>query len=398
MAIGFTKKKQSPIAIDFGADSLKLLQIVPTDPPQLVAAGCVVIPEHARSDGTARQAFLTDALRSLLKSQPFRGRRAMLSIPAFQTIMQHLELTTGEHESLDAQVGLQLQQRLNVDPGRMVIRHFPVAQVMRDGQSRQEIICLAARKDAVMRYIELAHKCKLDVIGMHSEPNCILSAFSHVHRRGEDHARALCFVDIGSATTKVVISHGQQMVFAKSIHAAGDQFTRQYAKRHDMSFIDARTQRLLQAQGITEPTPEVSQEQRGASGLSALEAEPGVIRPRGETSVALAPKPVATAPLHPEPSETLDCLIDELKLCLRHHQSLFDDKPIEKLVFLGGEACHTSTCQTIAKAVRTAAQLGDPFARLTRIGKAAKPAGVDLDRPQPGWAVPMGLCFSEANL
>ena len=50
MAFGFTKTKFSPIAIDFGSDSLKLLQIIPTDPPQLVAAASSTIPEHARTD------------------------------------------------------------------------------------------------------------------------------------------------------------------------------------------------------------------------------------------------------------------------------------------------------------------------------------------------------------
>ncbi len=404
MAFGLNKTKQSPIAIDFGADCLKVLQIVPTDPPQLVAVAGAVIPEHARTDANARLAFLAEALRNLLKTQPFRGRRAMLSIPAFQTMIQHLEIATGEHETLDAQVGLQLQQRLNVDPSRMVIRHFPVAQVIRDGQNRQEVICIAARKDAVLRYIDLAHKCKLDVVGMHSEPHCILSAFSHVHRRAGDEERALCFVDIGSATTKVVISHGREMVFAKSIHAAGDQFTRQYAARNEMSFLDARSERIAQAEGVVRAQPEVPQEQRAAAGLSALEAEPGVLGSRGveaQRSVAIAeppPTPTRIGPSRHESDDTLECLVDELQLCMRHHQSLFEGKPVEKLVFLGGEARHTPTCQAIARSVRTAAQLGDPFARLMRVGKTKKPSSVDLEQPQPGWAVPMGLCYSEANL
>ncbi|MEP0763504.1 MAG: hypothetical protein HRF48_12290, partial [Chloroflexota bacterium] len=77
MALGFSKTRYSPIAIDFGADSLKLLQVIPGDPPQMVAAASAAVPPQARTDPEARYAFLGQALRDLLKSQPFKGRRAI---------------------------------------------------------------------------------------------------------------------------------------------------------------------------------------------------------------------------------------------------------------------------------------------------------------------------------
>ncbi len=83
---------------------------------------------------------------------------------------------------------------------------------------------------------------------------------------------------------------------------------------------------------------------------------------------------------------------------MRYHQSLFPGRPIEKLVFLGGEARHVSTCQKIARALRIGAQLGDPLARLVRLGHRGQSSGVDIEQPQPGWAVPMGLCLTEGDL
>jgi Tfp pilus assembly PilM family ATPase len=96
-------------------------------------------------------------------------------------------------------------------------------------------------------------------------------------------------------------------------------------------------------------------------------------------------------------NEVMECLIDELQLCLRHHQGLFPARPVEKLVFLGGESNHTGACQQIARALRVGAQLGDPLAR---VGKpvGVTTAGVDLRRAQPGWAVPLGLCLSDPDL
>lgn len=387
MAFGFNKQRYSPIAIDFGADSLKLLQIVPTNPPQLVAAGAATVPEQARTNSGQRYTFLAEAMKNLLATQPFKGRRAMLSIPAFQTLVQHLEIAAGPHENLEAQIGLHLQQRLNVDPSRTVVRHYPVTQVVREGGTQQELICLAASREAVMRYIDLARRCKLDIVGMHGEPLCLLKSFGHMQAGGSESSGAVCYIDIGSATTKVVIAHGSKMVFSKLIHAAGDQMTRHYATQKQVGFMEARSARISHAMGIETPA------------LASISA--GV-----ETIPALIP---AHDPLASEATsrawqatdnrdETLECLIDELQLCLRYYSNLFPQQEVTKLVFLGGESMHKEICQSIARTVHIAAQLGDPFARLMRIGKSKRPTGVNLEHPQPGWAVPMGLCVRESNL
>src|SRR5687768_802543 len=84
MAFAWTKSRYSPIAVDFGADSLKLLQIIPSDPPQIVTAASAEVPEQARLDPTARHAFFAESLKTLLKTQPFKGNKAICSLPAYQ--------------------------------------------------------------------------------------------------------------------------------------------------------------------------------------------------------------------------------------------------------------------------------------------------------------------------
>lgn len=393
MAFGFSnfsKPRFSPIAIDFGADSVKVLQIIPGDPPQLMAAGRAVLPEAARTDPVARTAFLTEALRDLLRKQPFKGRRAMLSFPAFQTLMQHMEIGRAEGEGIESLVGAQMLARLNVEPSRMVIRHFPVRQVVREGTTLQEVICLAASRDVVMGYLDIARRCKLDVVGMHTEPVAVLKSFEHLYRGGDAQQRVTCFIDIGAAMTKVMIAHGTRLVFAKSIHAAGDQITRQVARARRIDFMQAYHLRLQgdHAQQAPVAVP-VAAEMDGD--------EPWRPQPAG-TSEGAAAMQDAPASLSDCASDTLDCIVDELQLCVRYHANLFPDKRIEKLVFIGGESNHLAACQAVARSVRIAAQLGDPFARMTQIGRIKAPEGVDLGAPQPGWAVPMGLCLSEANL
>ncbi len=445
MGFSFSKPKPSPIAIDFGADSLKLLQVVPDARPQLVDAAAMPMPEHARFNAAARLDFAAEAVRSLLKQHRFKGRRVQMVIPAFQTLIQHLAVPRQDSEEVDELVDTELRQRLHVEPSRMVVRNVSVGQFVRNGQSLHEVICQAASREVVMGYIDVARRCRLDVVGMHSEPQCILRAFGHLYTRPEDAQRVTCFLDIGAAVTKVVIAHGSQMVFAKTIQAAGDHMTRQYAQRHKLSFSEARQARMAgagpatpaepataapepamtpalaaapsraQPVGATAGTgcgPQDADAVPGGTGIPSLDAQMG-LTPPGRPLQRPDDEPDEPRPLQPPTSlqsptrsadddadgtDTIECLIEELQFCMRYYQRLFPDKQVEKLVFLGGESRDVPKCQQIARAVRVAAQLGDPFARLTRLTRRAKPGSVDLNQPQPGWAVPMGLCLSEANL
>ena len=87
--------------------------------------------------------------------------------------------------------------------------------------------------------MEIAQRAKLDVVGMHCEPLAIAKAFAHLFR-GEESERTTCFIDLGAATTKVVITHGPEMVFTKTIHAAGDHLTRHRAVAENITFTEAR--------------------------------------------------------------------------------------------------------------------------------------------------------------
>ena len=117
MAFGINKPRLTPIAIDFGVDSLKMLQVSTSDETtQLVGAASVVVPKDARKENAARYAFMADALKALSRQQPFKGRRVMCAIPAFQTVVNAFELACSETDDIDGQVNLHLQTVMEQDP------------------------------------------------------------------------------------------------------------------------------------------------------------------------------------------------------------------------------------------------------------------------------------------
>lgn len=430
MGFGWAKTQYSPIGVDFGADSIKLLQILPSDPPQLVAAGSVDMPLEARRDAEAYHRYTASALKEAVRDARFKGRRAVASISSAHTYVRHIRLPRNDEEPMQQQIEQELRGKLPLDPSGLVIRHVEVGEVFADGAAKQEVICLAASRHVVLRQVQTAKAAGLDVVGIHAEPPAILASFGHLYRRAGDEQRTTFFIDIGAATTKAMIAHGRNLVFAKTISVGGDHFDRQMAQRWDVEVSEARMRRCRQA---SEETPAAAEPQqpgeveqapgrdrrRGAGtppGLASLGAEESAAAQTAsgggegeatamEGQTGAPPEAQAATEAQQEPGaelagdgEMLDVLIDELQLCVGYHASMFEDRPIEKVVFLGGESRHVSMCRKIAQALRLPAQLGDPLARLPRAAGAAPPVNVDLRQPQPGWAVPLGMCLLPTNL
>ena len=90
-------------------------------------------------------------------------------------------------------------------------------------------------------------------------------------------------------------------------------------------------------------------------------------------------------------------LVEELDLCRRYYEATFPSKPVDRLIFVGGEARQRALCQQIAAEMGLAAQVGDPLVRMGRISEIGIESGIDRRQPQPGWAVAIGLSMGPAR-
>lgn len=437
MAFGMLSSGAQPIAIDFGVSALKALQIAPGDSPSIVAAAMMEVPEELRDEPLMRLEHQAQALPKLLRSAGFKGRRAVCSIPASHTLVQHMQVQRVEGVSLERLVGGQLQVQLACDPSQLVVRPIVVGDVNRGGVSKTEVICVAVSRTVVLRMVQALRSCKLDAVGVHSEHSAIVRAFDHITRRADDHNLTTVYIDIGSGSTKVAIAHGRDMVFAKTIQIAGRALDSVIARQLKIDMASARAHRLALTElaPIRAPStaPETDEEDAPSGGLAALTAgmrmaEGGATmsaggdslsdsdaggldetdtaiedRRTGRDPVGAAPLPLnaGSAPMAPAPqadlSETLESLTDEIAMCLRYHGALFPGRKVDRAIFIGGEAKHIPLCQHIARALRLPARIADPLAHIVKPESVAR-RGVDLSTSQPGWAVASGLGLSPADL
>ncbi len=421
MKFGFLRTASAPILADFGGSGLKLLQVSHGSSPTMTAAAFIPVPEPLRlSSAEERFAHFARELPNVLKRGGFSGSRVVVAPLSAHMLVQHYQVAPAEGDALHASVLAQVSMQLQCDPFGLVVRTVDVCETARDGQPRVEVIAMAMSRLDVMGYINLFKGVKLSVVGIHGEIAAMMHAFDHIHRRIEDAAVTTAYIDIGQSGTKVAIAHGAELVFAKWIALGGRQFDQCLADVWGVTPSVANTRRLTEGfmpqQRAVHARSSHSTAEDVGGGMAmlrlAMAAEQGAPahattsrsvvatdRREGMQAPALGSAVAATASATAVSAlrEQIDALADDLSMCMRYHTALFPSRPLDRVVFLGGEARGVGLCQQLAAALRLPAKAGDPIARLLVNGAA--PAGLpEAGSSHPGWAVVCGLASAPNDL
>jgi len=323
--------------------------------------------------------------------------------------------------------------KLPIDPSQALLRHLIAGEVYQDQEPKNEVIVMAAAREFINGLLAAAAKAKLDVIGMNVEPKALVDCFTHVYRRKSDADVTSCYIDIGCVATRAIIARGQQIFFARTIPIGGDHFSRAVAQSLRMSFDDAKLLRIRLCAG----TPALNENQQkqlireeendaadttaaatsipdssfalldaglrassnGEVASATVSSGTGRLSQGENAASARADSPSKTGSSNDDQSRQVDhaCrepltkLVEELDLCRRYYEATFPSKPVDRLIFAGGEARQRALCQHVARELGIAAQLGDPLVRMGRISDIGIETGIDRRQPQPSWAVALGL-------
>ncbi|MCC6239266.1 MAG: pilus assembly protein PilM [Phycisphaerales bacterium] len=439
--------KSNPIGVDFGTDSLRMAQVRSIDGEhQLIAAASADVPIHLRSDPQARLEFFVDAVRDLLAQGQFQGRQAVLCLPPAQMYIQHLRLPRMDDAALTKALPWEVRGKLPIEPSTALLRHVVAGEIYADNDPMLEVIVMAAAREMVNQYLAAANRARLDVVGMNVQPKALIDCFTQVFRRKTDQNSTDLFVDIGCNSTRAIIAQAENVLFARTINIGGEHFNRAVAAAMNIDLIDARILRLkLGASPAEAPSSDSGSALASAtvcpaalpSGIQSpvqsndnadrqdntddsadnsfallgsdylarrMASDPPDLERRktlltdDQPSLASVPAPqqAQIAQVNAACSQTMAQLIGELNLCRRYYESTFPNRPVDRLLFVGGQAKQRSLCQLIAQEMQLAAQVGDPMVRMGKTCKIGPESGFDCREPQPAWAIAIGLSMGPA--
>ncbi len=297
------RRRFSPIGIDIGSRSVKLVQFS-ADFSRLVEAARWDFPtafeEGAEED---RSEQFAEALLRARERRRFRGRDAVVCLNSSHLSLHNLRVPQRTDDELDAVVQEESSQRLPFPAEEAEIRFLDAGEVRQSDSAVRELIVTACHRPVLRGLLDLVGSSGFRPVAVDIEPAAIVRSYSLQFRRDEDRDRRVMFVHVGYSNSVVIIANGDQILFVKYVQNAGKQMDEAVASRLRMAAGEASALRRHNGDRRKElQDPEVS---------------------RG---IARAIRPV------------IERLANEISLCSRYHSVTFRGQPICRMVLGGGEA------------------------------------------------------------
>ena len=180
------RRRYSPIGIDIGARSIKLVQFT-GDRSRLVEAARVELAplaEGAKPEEQAQRA--AEGLRRGLKDREFHGRDAVLSLCDRQLFLQSLRVPKQSGRELDRLVAQEAAGRLPFAIDQAEIRFLEAADVRQGDQTLREVIVFAVQRTILQQALGVVEQARLKPVAVDVEPAALVRSYAAQYRRDDD--------------------------------------------------------------------------------------------------------------------------------------------------------------------------------------------------------------------
>ncbi len=362
--------KRSPIAIDIGADSIKMLQMHRVGGVVGVCAcGRWRFPQSAPAEPAQRREMIVSAVREMLRNGGFRGRRVSTVLRCDELGIKNVRLPHMPETELAEAVRWEARERFGFEVGADQLAYINAGEIRAGGEIRDEIVLLAVAPETLQGHLDLLDELKLAPEHVDAEPVALFRTFERFLRRRVDEQAVTVLVDMGLLATRVIVARGRQIVFIKSIDIGGKNFNEAVSKRLNLSVEEARDLRLRSM--FETSTPE-----------GTPESEPDAAPTDRAESVSYAIRDAIRS--------EAEALGREIGLCLRYCSVTFRGLRPDRITLVGGEAYDPAARELLSENLQMECRLGQPL-------KNVDVSGADLGSDRRGmlseWAVCTGLAL-----
>ena len=354
----------TPIGVDFGASGAKLMQLRRSGGVWSVVGAARVEAPHD-DDPIKRRDALVEAVRARVEAAGFIGRRCVVGIDSEAVKVRSVRLPHLPDADTENALRVDGAARLGLPDGASEIGWLRAGEVRQGDDVRDEIILLGATHADLERSIDVVTGTGLQPLACEPSFIACARAMGWRHRRQSDQSTVRIAIDIGAASTGVMVLRGDTLAFYKQLDWGGDRLDEAAAKKLS---LDTGTARDIRRQRM-----------RAALDLP------------GDSVDALVDRAIFDA-VRPLLSE----LAHEATLCLRYYMVTFRGERAHSIQLIGGNACEPKLCETLQEATGVETLIGNPLEGFHTGG--ATFIGGDRRGAMTQWAGAAGLCLRQEDL
>ncbi|MDD5010867.1 MAG: type IV pilus assembly protein PilM [Phycisphaerae bacterium] len=354
--------KTSPIGLDIGQNSIKMLQMR-LDGERIIvtAADERQLNPEVSEDEQERTEAIVAAIKEILVRGEFHNREVITCLPSSELIIKSLRLDTGDEREIERALKAGIIERSGLKADEYEVRFMSAGNIRQGDEIKSEVILFAIRKEALDKHIHILKQAGVKPVAIDTVPCALFRSLQRSLRRTADMEKTNVFVDIGASHTTVIIGRAGEIIFAKQIDIAGSQITKQVASRLGIGLEEAMHLRSKLRNEIE------AQEIEAAAKQAVVDSMYSVI----------------------------DELAREISLCFRYYAVTFRGQRPGQVIFAGGEAYEETLVKALERHLGIEIEITEPLKGFD-ISNVKFPA--EKNAVLCEWAVAAGLCLKGLNL
>lgn len=342
----------SAIGLDIGASAVRVAQVGGSrGGASLLSFAQVALPNGAVVDGEIQEAGpVSEAIAQVWKRAKLRGKRAILGVSNQRVVVRQVDLPFLEEEEFRSSLRFQAADYIPMSVEDAQLDFLVIDDYTTESQEHMmRVLLIAAATDMVDGFVTTAAAGGVEALGIDLTPFAIARAVSPSARGEAGVAGSEAVVDVGAATTNILIHHNGEPRFVRILLVGGDDATKALAEEQGLSFDEAEALKLDLGRGVG-----------------------------------------------PDPARKLldrqvTSLVDEIRGSLDYYLSQEDSEPVSSIILTGGGSLTSGLTQRLEQTLKTQVQVASPLAQLDPSKSGLTPDQVAQVEPVAAAAVGLAL-------
>ncbi len=371
----FKTRCRQPIGLDFGHDSIKMIQLAVNDGRVDIVAAAKVSIDQSIVDAEEKKHFLVSAIKQMLAQGNFRGKDVVSCLPNDSLKITSVRLAELQTQETEKVLQKEVVCRFGFDSEKDVMNYVFAGNVRHGEEIRNEYILFAADNETIKNHIDTLEQANLRPVAIDPLPCALFRNMDRMLQRQEDKDRAIIFVDVGNLYSNIVLGCQDEISFIKQMPVGVKKFNEEIASKLGVTEQDAEELRKTVSN-------EISSSAKLLKNRQDLNTE-------DDKSVARGTFDIFTKQAVVDAITTVaENLAREISLCLRYYTVTFRGRRVENLLLSGGGAYENILLNVLKRQLAVEIEIARPLK-----GFNVKDVNFNSDRRGAlcEWAVSVGL-------
>lgn len=321
MALGAT----TAVGLDIGASAVRIAQVGGgRGEPALLSFAQVALPQGAVVDGEIQDPGpVSEAIAQVWKRAKIRGKRAILGVSNQRVVVRQVDLPYLEEKEFRSSLRFQAADYIPMSVEDAQLDFIVIDDYTTESQDHMmRVLLIAAATDMVDNFVTTASAGGVEATGIDLTPFAIARAVSASARGETGVAGSEAVIDVGAATTNILIHHNGEPRFVRILLVGGDDATKALSEELDISYEEAEAVKLDLGRGVG-----------------------------SENSRLLL-------------SRQVTALVDEIRGSLDYYLSQEDSEPVSSIVITGGGSLTSGLTERLEQTLKTQVQVASPLSQM----------------------------------